>query len=227
VERTEVRERFLAQLVAAGVDVDAPSTQDVSTAWKTMRVFAAQTVEGSQRLGEAGDWVPVHFGEPGWHAHYSNTRRGEFQLDITRQFIWHKHFEHQAMSRLKCSVYFASRQELGAVGGAVMWSFDRPEEDFFEATLASDGFSIVSDLELRPTRVGIEHSDLWSVSRLGNDRWEWSAWTGSKNFGPRFGTEAMEAEAREAICAAVKAISDADMAARMRPKRRRRFRLPG
>jgi len=199
----------------------------VSTAWKTMRVFAAQVVEGSHRLGEAGDWVPVHFGEPGLHAHYSNTGRGEFQLDITRQFIWHKHLEHQAMSQLKCSVYFASRQELGAVGGAVMWSFDRPEEDFFQRTLASDGFSVVSDLELRPRRVGIEHRDFWNVSRLASGRWEWSAWTGSKNCGPRFGSKPTEAEAREAILAGLKFISDADRAALMRPKRRRRFRLPG
>lgn len=227
VERTEVRDLFVAQLVAAKVDVDAPSAQDVATAWRTMRLFAAQTVEGSGQLGEAGDWLPVHFRKPGWHAHYSNTGQGEFELDISRQLIWHQPGEHQAMSRLKCSVYFASRPELGAVGGAVMWSFEKPEERFFQRTLGTDGFSIAATLELAPRRVGVEHRDFWSVSRCKDERWGWSAWAGSKHCGPRFGTEPTEAEAREATYTALKAISDADIAAVMRPRRRRRFRLMG
>lgn len=130
------------------------------------------------------------------------------------------------MSRLKCSVYFGARQELGAVGGAVMWSFDEQEERFFRDTLASDGFSITGALELRPRRVEIKHEDLWDVTQLASDRWGWSAWTGSNRYGPRSGARSTEAEARRAVLEALKSISEEDLAARMYRRPRPRSRRP-
>jgi hypothetical protein len=107
--RSEEAEHRLRELLArAGVDIDAPTAEDVDRTWEVVRTFAAEPCEDADPVDEDGDGILAQYGVYDWG-------QGEhFELDMTRQFSFSDDDgEYDHMAQLQCTFRF------GPTGG---WS---------------------------------------------------------------------------------------------------------
>lgn len=144
-----------AMLRDAGIDVDAPSAEDVRAVWEVFKRFAAIPAEDVDLDADAGaDGLLVQYGTYDWGD-------GEmFELDFTRQFSYEEDGEYDGMTQLNCTLRFEPAQELRDLGEDNLWSFDMSREEFFARAEALPGFAGVLRLGVAPSELEVHFGDL-------------------------------------------------------------------
>jgi len=146
----EATDRLRQLLREAGVDLDRPSSADVTLAWDVMRAFAREPASDALPADEDGDGILAQYGTYDWEG------SPVFMLDMTRQFMFaDEHGEYSHMAQLFCEFQFAVTDELREAGEDNLWSFGRPLDEFFDEALDMPGFRTVSELDLAPLRFAV------------------------------------------------------------------------
>ena len=145
----EAADRLRELLREAGVDLDAPTADDVERSWDVMQRFAREGAEDVP--AEPGDY------DDGILAQYG-LWEGTFELDMTRQFSFYEDGEYDHMAQLSCTFHFAPTDRLRALRDENLWSFDLDLDEFFVHARALPGFDAVRGLT--PLRLDIAYSDV-------------------------------------------------------------------
>jgi len=153
VHSEQAEDRLRELLTQAGVNLSAPTAEDVERSWDVIERFA---LEGAEDVpSEPGDYDDGILAQ---HGVYDWGEGESFEVDMTRQFSFYKDGEYDHMAQLQCTFHFEPTDELRAAGEKNLWSFDTDLDEFFAAARALPGFVAVRGL--MPTRLEISYSDV-------------------------------------------------------------------
>jgi hypothetical protein len=147
--------RLRALLSEAGVDISAPTAQDVERTWAVMRSFTAEDVEDVPPREDDGDSLLAQYGV------FPLGGPPLFELDMTRvlRFV-DEEGEHDHLCHLQCTFAFEPDDALRTVGSGNLSSFGLEAGDFFAQALALPGFRAVRELAIRPLRLEIIYTEV-------------------------------------------------------------------
>jgi hypothetical protein len=148
--------RLRELLIRAGVNVEAPTAQDVERTWQVFQEFAVEPVDDALPPPADGDGILAQFGIYDW------GEGAHFELDMTRQIIvaddeYDGDDDQGLMTQLQCTFRFEVRPELERVGSGDLWSFDLALPEFFDQALAMQGFRAIEALAPEPVALVLTH----------------------------------------------------------------------
>jgi hypothetical protein len=152
-------ERLRELLIEAGVNLDAPTHEDVERTWDVMRRFAREPAEDvPSEPGDYDDGILAQYGVYDW----SDTGTSEwFELDMTRQFSFYDEAgEYDHMAQLACTFRFEPTDLLRELGESNLWSFDMDLDAFFDRALELPGFAGVRNARVTPASLEIHYGDV-------------------------------------------------------------------
>lgn len=125
-------------LVSAGVKLDGPEPGDLHKSLRVMRRFSEVPIVDVD-MATDGDMILAQYGTYDWG-------RGEyFEVDVTRQLMPQEEDadeDDDNIHQLRCVVRFAPTEELRALGSFERWLVEGEGDAFWEAILATDGFTL-------------------------------------------------------------------------------------
>lgn len=149
----EAEDRLRELLTQAGVNLSAPTADDVERTWDVIVRFAREGAEDvPSEPGDYDDGILAQYGVYDWGDGES------YELDMTRQFSFYEDGEYDHMAQLQCTFHFEPTAALRAAGEKNLWSFDSDLDAFFAEARALPGFIAVRGLT--PTRLEVSYSEV-------------------------------------------------------------------